>query len=142
MSASTQPVEVGPFTPQELDHICEKLKASEIPFTILKDEETEKLEMKSDYANLVNKVEFRTETYLGQIFYLQISEKDFDKNKAMFSELGMATTHKTNPEELNADMTEVHQETVKQIELRRTVAWSLVILAVSAILSVFVFKNL
>jgi hypothetical protein len=134
---SATPLEVGPFTPQELDNICEKLKSLAIPFSILKDEETEKIEMTSDYANLVNKAEFRTEAYLGQIFYLQIAQNDFDKIQSTFSELGMATTHKTNPEELNADMTEVHKETVKQNELQRTLAWALVVLAVSAIVSTF-----
>ena len=130
-----QPVEVGPFTPQELDGICEKLKASAIAFSILKDEETEKIEMKSDYANLVNKAELRTETYLGQIFYLQIAQTDFDKHKKMFGDLGMATTHKENPEELAADMSGVHEETVKQNELKRIVAWALVILAISVVIS-------
>jgi hypothetical protein len=132
-----QPLEVGPFTPQELDTICAKLKASAISFLILKDEETEKIELRDDYANLTNKAEFRTENYLGQIFYLQIAQTDFDKHKKMFSDLGMATTHKENPEELVADMSDVHQETLKQNELKRVAAWALVILAISVLLSVF-----
>ena len=100
----------------------------------MKDEETEKAEIKSYYANLVNKVEIRTEAYLGQVFYLKINQGDFSKMKALFSEYGMATTPKENPEELNADIQEVHQDNLEQKRLQRILVWAfLAFLASSAI---------
>lgn len=129
-----QTIEVGPFTPQETEELVEKLKAQSVSFELLKDEETEKAEMKSDYANLVNKVELRTEAYLGQVFYLKINQGDFSKMKALFSEYGMATTPKENPEELNADIQEVHQDNLEQKRLQRILVWAfLAFLASSAI---------
>lgn len=124
-------LEVGPFTPQELDHVCDQLKASQIPFEVLKDEETEKAEMKNDFANLVKKTEFRVETYLGQVFYLKLSQENFQKMSSLFAEYGMATAPKENPEELKADMGHVHEDAVTQRSLQSLMAWSVLAALVS-----------
>ena len=123
-----QTLEVGPFTPQETDHICEKLKAQGVPFDLLKDEETEKAEMKNDYANLVKKTELRLETYLGQVFYLKMTQTDFLKSKSLFADYGMATTPKENPEELNADMKGVAEEAKDQKKMQQLLAVSVLFL--------------
>lgn len=117
-------LEVGPFTPQELDQVCQKLTAIKIPFEVLKDEATEKSEMKSDYANLVNKAEFRLETYLGQVFYLRLLQKDFTQTKEIFAEYGIATSPQENPPELNVDMSSVHRRSLEQKKLQALVAWA------------------
>jgi hypothetical protein len=127
-------LEVGPFTPQEVDEVCEKLKSQGVAFELVKDEATEKAEMKNDYENVATKVEWRTHTYLGQVFYLRMKIVDFDRNKEMLSAFGMATTHKESPAELEADITEVHAEAVDHEELKRISARSLVILFVVLIL--------
>lgn len=124
-------LEVGPFTPQELDHVCEKLKSQNINFEVLKDEETEKAEMKNDFANLVKKTEFRVETYLGQVFYLRLNQSDFQKMSSLFAEYGMATAPKENPEELKADMGHVHEDAVTQRNLQSLLAWSVLAVLVS-----------
>lgn len=130
-----QSLEVGPFTPQELDEVCEALKAQNISFEVLKDEETEKAEMKNDFANLVKKTEFRVETYLGQIFYLKLNQSDFQKMKSLFESLGMATAPKENPEELKidikSDMEHVHEDAVAQKNLQSLLAWSIIALLIS-----------
>lgn len=96
-------LEVGPFTPQEVDEVCTELKAKNIRFELLKDEATEKLETRADYANIVNKAEFRTETYLAQIFYIKLSQTDFRKNSSLFERYGMANAPSENPSELETD---------------------------------------
>lgn len=124
-----QTLEVGPFTPQETDLLCEKLKALGVSFELLKDEETEKAEMKNDYANLVKKTELRLETYLGQVFYLKMTQADFKKNRVLFSDFGVATTTpQENPEELNADMKEVVAEAKDQRKLQQLLAVSVLFL--------------
>lgn len=115
-------LEVGPFTPQELDEVCTQLKAKNIRFELLKDESTEKLETRSDYANLVNKAEFRTETYLAQIFYIKLSQSDFQKNETLFAQYGMATAPTENPKELHADMTGIHEASENHNRVKHWVA--------------------
>ena len=124
-------LEVGPFTPQELDHVCDQLKSQNISFEVLKDEATEKAEMKNDFANLVKKTEFRLETYLGQVFYLRLSQNDFQKMSSVFAEYGMATSPKENPEELKSDMAHVHEDAVSQRSLQSLLAWAVLAVLVS-----------
>ncbi len=122
-------LEVGPFTPQELEHVCDSLKSLGVGFEILKDEETEKAQMQNDYSNLVKKAEYRLETYLGQIFYLKIKQLDFDQNKNLFESYGMATHPSENPQELEGDLMEVYEENQEQRRLQRILAVSLLALA-------------
>ena len=133
-------LEVGPFTPQEIDEVCEKLKSQGVAFEIIKDEATEKEEMKNDYDNVANKLGWRTHGYIGQVFYLRMKVQDFDRNKEMLSSFGMATTHKENPPELNADITETHNEAVDHNQLKRLSARSLLLLwAVLIICFIYIF---
>jgi hypothetical protein len=125
-------LEVGPFTPQEIEEICEKLKSRGVSFELLKDEASEKSEMKSDYLNVVNKAEFRLEPYLGQVFYLRLSLEDFNKHKPLFQEYGMATNPIENPKELDADITEVVRDSKEQKRLQGLLAGALIVLALSA----------
>lgn len=127
-------LEVGPFTPQEIEEVCEKLKSQGAVFEVLKDEDAEKSEMKNDYVNVVMKAEYRLEPYLGQVFYLRLKRLDFDRNHLLFQEYGMATTHDENPKELEADISDVIEDAKEQRSLQRLAARALVILAFSAFL--------
>jgi hypothetical protein len=127
-------LEVGPFTPQEFEEVCEKLKSQGVAFEMIKDEATEKAEMKNDYDNVANKLGWRTHGYIGQVFYLRMKIADFDRNKQMLSAFGMATTHQENPAELNADISETHTEAVGQEELKRISARSILFLGIIFVL--------
>ncbi len=124
-------LEVGPFTPQELEEVCEKLKSQGAGFEVLKDTEKEKSEMKNDYDNVANKVGWRTETYLGQVFFLRLNQADFLKNKDLFSQFGMATEPQENPSELSSDMVSTHEAAVEEKQLKRLSSRALAILWVS-----------
>ena len=127
-------LEVGPFTPQEIEEVCEKLKAQGTSFEILKDEAQEKAEMKENYHNVVMKAEYRLEPYLGQIFYLRMKTADFNRNKALFDTYGMAVTQEEKPQELEADVTEVVKDSQEQKRLQRVVARGLAALLFCALL--------
>jgi hypothetical protein len=66
----------GPYTPQETDRIATELKGLGVPFEINKDEEEEKKFSRNDFSNIVTRAEYRTESYLAQIFYFVIEAKD------------------------------------------------------------------
>ena len=78
---SDKTVQFGPFTPQELDSLVRELQLKNIPFEIQKEEETEKKFKAIDFANIVNQVEFRTEQYLAQIFYITLARKDLSQQE-------------------------------------------------------------
>lgn len=109
---SENSVEIGPLTPQELDRICEILKRDKVSFEIFKDEETEKLETRDDFHNLVAKAEFRTESYLAQIYYLSLSPEMTKRYHHLWEKLGLASGLPDNaePEELKVDSAEEWQK--------------------------------
>lgn len=88
---SENSVEIGPLTPQELDRICEILKRDKVSFEIYKDEETEKIETRDDFHNLVAKAEFRTESYLAQIYYLSLGPDAAKRYRHLWEKLGLAS---------------------------------------------------
>ena len=124
-------LEDGPFTPQELEKVCENFKSQGISFEVLKDEASEKSEMMNDFSNVVKKAEYRLETYLGQIFYLRLNQADFDRNKQLFAQFGMATTHEENPEELKADISQVVKDSKEQKRLQALLAGALLVMLFS-----------
>jgi hypothetical protein len=131
-------LEVGPFTPQEIEEVCEKLKSQGVVFEMIVDEATEQSEMKNDYDNVAEKLGWRTKSFIGQIFYLKMKQVDFDRNKEMLSAYGMATTPIENPKELDADLTEVHNEAVNHEELKRLSARSILAVFLILIFCIFV----
>jgi hypothetical protein len=64
--------EFGPFTPQELEKVVDWLKLKNLLFEIGKDQKAENAFKISDGQNIVHQAEFRTETYLAQIFTVQV----------------------------------------------------------------------
>lgn len=130
-------VQYGPLTPQELDSFVRELQLKNIPFEIQKDEDAEKKFSSNNFSNLVNQVEYRTEQYLGQIFYLTLATKDLSKISATLERLGFPTELPEFPKELETDTNEdvfVRAKADKTKFKRRMVAWILFIGVLSSIL--------
>ena len=71
-------MEYGPFTPQECEKAIVWLKDHQICFEVIKDQAAENEFRVNSGANIVKQAEFRTETFLAQLFYLEIPEIDAD----------------------------------------------------------------
>lgn len=69
-------MQYGPFTPQEFEKAVNWLKSHNVSFEIIKDQEKENQFKLSSGENIIKQAEFRTETYLAQIFYIEINEID------------------------------------------------------------------
>lgn len=65
----------GPFTPQETDRLVDNFKKNEIPFEIVFDHEANKADREFSAENVVSLAEFRTKSYLGQYYYLEVDEE-------------------------------------------------------------------
>ena len=68
----------GPFTPQECEKAVNWLKEHNIKFEILKDQEKENEFKSSNGVNIIKQAEFRTETFLAQLFYIETTEISAD----------------------------------------------------------------
>lgn len=129
-------VQYGPLTPQELDTLVRELQLKNIPFEIQKDEDAEKKFKSNNFSNLVNQVEYRTEQYLGQIFYVTLATKDLTRVKESLTRLGFPTELPEFPKELQNDEREdvfVRAKAEKTNFKRRMVAWVLLIGLLSSI---------
>ena len=130
-------VQYGPLTPQELDSFVRELQLKNIPFEVQKDEDAEKKFSSNNFSNLVNQVEYRTEQYLGQIFYVTLATKDLSKISKTLERLGFPTELPEFPKELETDTSEdvfVRAKADKTKFKRRMVAWILFIGVLSSIL--------
>lgn len=120
----------GPFTPQEYDTIAKWLKQKNIVFQIVKDEEAEKAFRANDGANVVQRAEFRTQTFLAQLFYVDIPEMSpYDENE--FTRLFLPPEEKP-PASLNVNPERdfsLHQDAKRSTQQKRlwarilAVAW-------------------
>jgi len=129
-------VQYGPLTPQELDGFVRELQLKNIPFEIQKDEDAEKKFKSNNFSNLVTQAEYRTEQYLGQIFYVTLATKDLPKISDSLSRLGFPTELPDFPSELEVDDREdvfVRAKADKTKFNRRMVAWILLIGLLSTI---------
>lgn len=93
-------VQFGPFTPQELDNLVRTLQLKNLPFEIQKEEDAEKRFKAIDFANIIKQVEFRTEQYLAQIFYITLARKDLPQVASQLQKLGFPTDLPEGTEEL------------------------------------------
>lgn len=130
-------VQYGPLTPQELDSFVRELQLKNIPFEIQKDEDAEKKFSSNTFSNIVNQIEYRTEQYLGQIFYVTLATKDVSRISDTLQRLGFPTELPEFPKELETDTREdvfVRAKAEKTNFKRRMVAWILLIGVLSTIL--------
>lgn len=133
---SDKTVQYGPLTPQELDSFVRELQLKNIPFEIQKDEDAEKKFRSNDFSNLVTQVEYRTEQYLGQIFYVTLATKDLPKIADSLKRLGFPTELPEFPNELENDEREdvfVRAKADKTKFKRRMISWILLIGLLSTI---------
>lgn len=133
---SDKTVQYGPLTPQELDSFVRELQLKNIPFEIQKDEDAEKKFRSNDFSNLVTQVEYRTEQYLGQIFYVTLATKDLPKIADSLKRLGFPTELPEFPNELENDDREdvfVRAKADKTKFKRRMISWILLIGLLSTI---------
>lgn len=136
MSMNDKTVQYGPLTPQELDAFVRELQLKNIPFEIQKDEDSEKKFKSNTFSNLVNQAEYRTEQYLGQIFYVTLATKDLTRVSDSLTRLGFPTELPEFPKELEGDEREdvfVRAKADKNNFKRRMVAWILLIGLLSSI---------
>ena len=102
-------VQFGPFTPQELDTLVRALQLKNLPFEIQKEDDAEKKFQAIDFGNIVKQVEFRTEQYLAQIFYVTLARKDLPQVASQLERLGFPTDlpEQQSPELETTDAEEV-----------------------------------
>lgn len=74
-------MQYGPFTPQECETAISWLKKHNVQFEISKDQDKENDFKASNGANIIKQAEFRTETFLAQLFYIDIAEISEELNK-------------------------------------------------------------
>lgn len=127
----------GPFTPQEFKTISEWLTLNQIEFSHFRDEAAEKRFAENSPENLVNQVEFRTQTYLGAVFYVKA-----DMNPAQeeaFKKMTMLTPD-TIPEKFKVP--QIPEGTHPEAAQNKKALWSRIILvALAAYLLVRVLKS-
>jgi len=128
---SDKTIQFGPLTPQELDSFVRELQLKNIPFEIHKEEEAEKKFKAIDFANVVNQVEYRTEQYLAQIFYITLARTDLPKVAKRLEQLGFPTEIPEGPalELEGSDGSEVFMRArdEKAKFNKRLVAWLLIL---------------
>lgn len=127
---SDKTVQYGPFTPQELNDFVRELQLKNIPFEIQKDEDAEKKFKSIDFGNVVNQVEYRTEQYLAQVFYITLARSDLAKVSARLQKLGFPTELPEFSKELESDDREdlvMKARSERKKFNRRLLAWFLLI---------------
>lgn len=127
----------GPFTPQEFKNASEWLTKNNVDFAHFRDEEAEKRFSENTPENLVNQVEFRTQTYLGSVFYIEAN-----MNPATEEAFKFAThlTPDTIPDKFK--VAQIPEETHPEIAHNKKALWSRIILAALVIYFILrVLKN-
>jgi hypothetical protein len=123
-------VQFGPFTPQELDSFVRELQLKNIPFEIQKEDAAEKKFKAIDFANVVNQVEFRTEQYLAQIFYITLARQDLPLVAKRLESLGFPSSLPEGTDELaitEAEDVFLRAKSEKKKFNRQLVAWVLIV---------------
>lgn len=142
---SDKVIQYGPLTPQELDALIRELQLKNIPFEVQKDDDAEKKFTNNNFSNLVNQVEYRTEQYLGQIFYVTLARKDLTRVSDSLARLGFPTEFPEIPEELASDPNEdvfVRAKADQTKFKRRMVSWILLIGVLSSFFIGYAIKVL
>lgn len=130
-------MQYGPFTPQECEKAISWLKEHQINFEVIKDQSAENEFRASSGANLVKQAEFRTETFLAQLFYLEIPEINTELAAQLNSMFGVKAetfpkwmTEKPETVDLAADI-------LKSSRIKRF--WATLLVAIWAVLFVGYF---
>lgn len=118
-------MQYGPYTPQECKKVVDWLQNQNIKFEIIKDQETENEYKSSDGSNIVKRAEFRTETFLAQIFYIEILEINENLSRE-FSKLFVAQVE-VFPKSLieKPETIDLNEAITKSIKTKRFWSWVL-----------------
>lgn len=118
-------MQYGPYTPQECQKVVDWLQNQNIKFEIIKDQEKENEYKSSDGSNIVKQAEFRTETFLAQIFYIEILEI----NEALSREFNklFVTQIEVFPKSLTekSETIDLNEAITKSIRSKRFWSWVL-----------------
>lgn len=130
-------MEYGPFTPQECKKAIVWLKDHQICFEVIKDQAAENEFRVNSGANIVKQAEFRTETFLAQLFYLEIPEIDAELATQLNSMFGVKT--ETFPPSLieKPDNFDLAAGILKSSQTKRF--WALLLIVIWAILFIGYF---
>lgn len=130
-------MEYGPFTPQECEKAIAWLKEHQIKFEVIKDQAAENEFKASGGSNIVKQAEFRTETFLAQLFYLEIPVINADLAGQLNSMFGVkAEIFPTSLTE-KPDYIDLTSDILKSSRIKRF--WALLLVAIWAILFVGYF---
>ncbi len=69
-------IQYGPYSPQEVERAAVWLKAENIFFEIIRNDQEAKEALMNDGQNVVNLADLRTGIYLAQIFYINLKSPD------------------------------------------------------------------
>lgn len=121
-------MQYGPYTPQECKKAIDWLQKRHIQFEIVKDQDKENEFRSNNGTNILKQVEFRTETFLAQLFYIEILEtseivnQEFHNQFSAHSEIfPNSLIEKSETDDLSADI-------AKSIKTRRFWSWVLIII--------------
>lgn len=130
-------MQYGPFTPQECEKAISWLKEHQINFEVIKDQAAENEFRVSSGSNLVKQAEFRTETFLAQLFYLEIPQINPELAAQLNSMFGVkaesfpqSMTEKPDTIDLSADI-------LKSSRIKRF--WAVILVAIWAVLFIGYF---
>lgn len=79
-------IQYGPYSPQEVDRITQWLKAHQLNFEIIRNDQEAKEALMNDGQNVVNLADLRTGIYLAQVFYINLKNCD-ETQKKKFEDL-------------------------------------------------------
>lgn len=118
-------MQYGPYTPQECKKVVDWLQNRNIKFEIIKDQEKENEYKSSDGSNIVKRAEFRTETFLAQIFYIEILEINENLSRE-FNKLFVAQVE-VFPKSLieKPETIDLNEAITKSIKTKRFWSWVL-----------------
>ena len=130
-------MQYGPFTPQECEKAIDWLKENHIHFDVIKDQSAENDFRVNSGANIVKQAEFRTETFLAQLFYLEIPEINTDLAAQLNSMFGVKT--ETFPLSMTEkpESVDLAPDILKSSRIKRF--WAILLITIWAVLFVGYF---
>lgn len=121
-------MQYGPFTPQECETVMVWLKKHNIRFDIIKDQSTEDEFRSSSGANIVKQAEFRTETFLAQLFYLEIPQLDEKLSAELNSMFGVSGESFPKSLTEKPETTDLHEAILQSSRTKRFWATLLIVI--------------
>lgn len=121
-------MQYGPYTPQECKKAIDWLQKQNIKFEIIKDQEKENEFRSNSGSNILKQVEFRTETFLAQLFYIEILE--INEKVSLEFESQFISKPEVFPKSLfeKSEASDLSADIAKSIRTRRFWSWVLIMI--------------